>query len=344
MAMQPFGLDIGATTMKAVWLQPKKEGFLLKSASIVPTPSKGILSESPLDQEEMAQALRALITEAKIGTRTVNIALPENQVYTRVLDMPILSEKELASAIYWEAEQYIPVPLETMTLDWRILKQPEAKDTALKMQVLLVGASSALISKYDRIMQLANINIVAVETEIISCIRALITGDNFPNSIVVSIGAVSTSLAIVKQGIITFTYTISTGGAAINRAIAADFGFTESQAEEYKKVYGVSEKNLGGKIGQATTPILTTITNEVKKAIALYTERHKSEDPLRQIILSGGTAKLPGIDLFFAQNCGMETVLANPWKVLVSQEVPKAILDEAAGYTIAVGLAMRNDD
>ncbi len=344
MAAQVFGLDIGATTIKAVWLAPQKQGFLLKAASIKQTPAKGMLSEAPMDQEEMAQALRTLVSEAKIGVRTVNIALPENQVYTKILDMPVLSDKELSSAIYWEAEQYIPVPLETMTLDWRILKKPEGKDTAGKMQVLLVGASTALIGKYDRIMQLANLSIAAVETEILSCVRAVILGDNFPNTIVVNIGAISTALAIVKQGIITFTYTIPTGGAAINRAIAADFGFTELQAEEYKKVYGVSEKNLGGKIGQATAPILTTIANEVKKAISLYIDKYKSEDPIVQIILAGGTAKLPGIDLFFAQNCGIETVLANPWKILSSQEVPKAILDEAPGYTIAVGLAMRSDE
>lgn len=342
--MQLFGLDIGATTMKAVWLAQQKQGFLLKAATIVPTPAKGMLSESPLDQEEMGQALRSLVAEAKIGTKEVNIALPENQVYTRVLDMPLLSDKEISSAIFWEAEQYIPVPLETMTIDWRVLKRPEGKNTAEKMQVLLVGAPTALINKYDRIMQLANLHMVAIETEILSCVRSLILGENFPNTIIVNVGAISTSLAIVKKSIIVFTYAIATGGAAINRAIAADFGFTESQAEEYKKVYGVSEKNLGGKIGQSTTPILTTIANEVKKAIALYSQRYKSEDPIQQIILAGGTAKLPGIDLFFAQNCGIETALANPWKVLSSQEVPKAILDEAPGYTIAVGLAMRSNE
>ena len=70
-----------------------------------------MMSESPLDEEEMAQAIAKAVKDAGVDTKLLNIALPENQVYTKVLDMPVLSDRELASAIYWEAEQYIPVPL-----------------------------------------------------------------------------------------------------------------------------------------------------------------------------------------------------------------------------------------
>jgi Tfp pilus assembly PilM family ATPase len=64
--------------------------------------------------------------------------------------------------------------------------------------------------------------------------------------------------------------------------------------------------------------------------------------PIRQIILSGGTAKLPGIELFFVSNAGIETAIANPWKVLASQQIPKDVLDNGSDYAIAVGLAMKD--
>jgi Tfp pilus assembly PilM family ATPase len=73
-----------------------------------------------------------------------------------------------------------------------------------------------------------------------------------------------------------------------------------------------------------------------------FIHRNKDELPIRQIILSGGTAKLPGIEIFFANNSGIETAIANPWKVLASQQMPKEILDNSSDYTIAVGLAMRD--
>lgn len=341
MNQNPLGLDIGGSTMKAVWLLPQKQGYQLLAALTTATPVKGMFSESPLDQEEMAQAIRRIVSEGKNKTQSVNIALPENQVYTKVLEMPLLSDKELASAIYWEAEQYIPVPLTNITIDWKVLKRPEKPDLNAKMDVLLVGAPTLLIDKYQKILTMAGLTIEAVETELLSAARSIVTEPTSPNTLIVNIGAASTSLAIIRDGTMVFTYSVATGGAAISRAIAADFGFTQTQAEEYKKTYGISDKTFGGKIGLATSPILMSIASVIKKALAYYNGKYSNESQVRQIVLTGGSAKLPGIDLFFARNCGVETVTANPWRVLASQNVPKDILDNAPEYTVAVGLAMR---
>lgn len=343
MKVLPFGLDIGAVTMKAVWLSKENEGFVLNATAMQPTPPRGMLSESPIDQEEMARAIKKLKEDTKIASDFVNIALPESQVYTRVLEMPSLSDKELSSAIYWEAEQNIPVPLTNITLDWVVLKRPKTPQE--KMNILLVGAPTVLIEKYQKILDMAGLTISAMETEILSAVRTLIYSPNigdkvFPSTLIIHIGAMTTNLVVISNNQIVFTYTISIGGTAISRAIAADFGFTVSQAEEYKKVYGVSKEALQGKIGKATAPVLMSIVTEVKKAIAFYTERFKS-DGIAQILLSGGTAKLPGINIFFTQNCGIETAIANPWNSLASQQLPKEILENASDYTIAVGLAMR---
>lgn len=348
MKKKPLGLDIGASNIKAVWFQENGSTLSLAAAITEPTPQKGMLSEAPLDEEEMARAIHALIAEAKIDTELVNIALPENKVYTKVLEMPLLSDKELSSAIYWEAEQYIPVPLETITLDWKVLTRPEKLDVGAKMQVLLVGAPTQLIEKYRKILTMAGLTISYLETEILSAIRALVypylkkKDAVFPNTIIVNIGAMSTSVAIIKSGIIVFTYSVAIGGAAINRAIASDFGFSLSQAEEYKKTYGISEQDLGGKISGSARPVLLSIIGEVKKAIAFYKDKYKNDAPIQQVLLTGGTAKLPGIDLFFAQNCEIETATANPWHVLENQQVPREIIDNASDYTIAIGLALRD--
>ncbi|HEX7041716.1 MAG TPA: type IV pilus assembly protein PilM [Patescibacteria group bacterium] len=340
MKQKAFGLDIGTSSIKAVWLSRESKGFLLQSAQMLPAPLKGMVSESPLDQEEMAKSIRAITTESKISTRYVNIALPENQVYTRVVEMPPLSDKELSSAIYWEAEQYIPVPLDTITLDYKVLKRPEGNGLE-KMQVLLVGAPTAIIDKYEHVLNLAGLSINVVETELLSMVRSLVVEDKFPASLIVSIGAVSTSLAIIHDNMLVFTYSLPTGGVALSRAIASDFGFAIQQAEEYKKVYGLVDKTIGGKIGKVTEPILFSILTEMKKALVFYGSKYPN-DPIKQIILSGGSAKLPGLATYFTSNTGVETATANPWKILAAQEVPKDIIENAAEYTIAVGLAMRD--
>jgi type IV pilus assembly protein PilM len=332
MNKKPFGLDIGASSIKLVWLEKEKDGFILKSAHKVAAPLKGMMSESPLDQEEMAQAIQRSVIESKIASKLVNIAVSESQVYTKVLEMPPLSDRELQSAIYYEAEQYIPVPLANVSLTWSVLERPEKTEAGGKMKVLMVGAPNALINKYKKVLGMAGFEI-----------NALVPNTSFPPTLVVNIGALSTSLAIVRNGVLVFTYSQTIGGSAISRAIATDFGFSQAQAEEYKKQYGVLDETLGGKISRVTQPILNAILEEIKKSLVFYAQRYK-DFPIAQILLCGGTSRLPGIDAYFAQGSGVETVIANPWKVLVPQEVPKEILDSAPDYTIAVGLAMREDE
>ncbi len=345
MNKKPFGLNIGITSIKAVWLSHVKEGFLLDASIISPTPSKGMLSESPLDEEEMARAIVATVEGAKITTKLVNVAMPENQVYTKVIDMPVLSDKELSSAIFWEAEQNIPVPLSTITLAWNVLRRPEKAVGNEKMQVLIVGAPTVLVSKYQKILSMAGFSINALETEVLSIIRSLVISENFPSTLIVNIGSVSTSLVIVRDGIMIFTYAIPVGGMAINRAISTDFGLTPAQAEEYKKTYGISKEAFGEKIGKVTEPILNLILAEIKKSLVFYSERYKDDKPVRQILLTGGTARLPGIDLFFTNNTGIETAIANPWKIITNQnDLPQDLLDNGPDYTIAVGLAMRDNE
>lgn len=142
MKNKSFGLDVGSTVMKAVWLSHEKEGYMLNATAAAQTVATGMLSDSPIDQEQIAQTIRKMVDEAKIDTKYVSIALPETQVYTKVIEMPILSDKELASAIYYEAEQYIPVPLDTITFDYKVLRRAENE---LKMWVLLVGAPAGFI-------------------------------------------------------------------------------------------------------------------------------------------------------------------------------------------------------
>lgn len=343
MNKKSFGLDIGASTIKAVEISQSKEGFSLSASIISPTPPKGMISESPLDEEEMAQAIKKTVTDAGITNKHVSVALPENQVYTKVLEMPYLSDRELASAIYWEAEQYIPIPLANVSLAWTILKKPIKPIPSEKMDVLMVGAPTVIVKKYQKVVEMAGLTVENMETEILSTVRALTVSASTEGPIpmlIVNIGAISTSLAIVVGTNLIFTYSLPIGGTAINRAISADFGLSHIQAEEYKRTYGLSNTPLGQRIGRATLPIVSSILSEIKKAVVYYGQKYK-DSKIEQIILSGGTAKLPGIDAYFAQNSGIETVTANPWKALVTNNIPKEILDNGPDYTIAVGLALK---
>lgn len=341
MKSKAFGFDIGTNYLKAVWLGFDEKQTELLSCVVLPTPSRGMLSESQLDQEEMAQAMKQLRNEGKITTKFAHIALAENQVFTKVIEMPVLSEKELASAIRWEAEQYIPAALSTMTLDYIVLKQIETTEGP-RMLVLLVAAPTGLIGRYQRVMDMAGLSIASVETEILSIVRSALPEEVTPTTFIIHIGALSTSFAITQQNITIFTYSIPVGGTAIVRAIASDFGFSLNQAEEYKRTYGITETNLSGKIGQAIGPILSSIALEIKKALAFYKEKYQRDFPIQQLILSGEIANAPGITTYFANQCGVETVVLNPFATQKIANVPEEIFANGAEFGTAVGLALKD--
>lgn len=341
MKSNTFGLDIGTSKIKAVWLTKEKEIISYNSAMAVITPSPGIQSESPFDHQDLAQIINKLVVDAKITATKVAIALPENHIFTKVIEMPILSEKELANAIHWEAEEHIPAPMDTMSLAWSILKRPRQAAGDQKMQVLLVATPNQLIKRYQSIIELAGLSVVSIETESLAAIRGVLKGQNSPTTIILGMGSINTSLSIVQGGAIVFNYSIPFGGVALTRAIASDFGLSTTQAEEYKKTYGLSDKNLSGKVGNAIEPIFSNILSEVKKAIIFYNERYKNESPISQILLTGGSASLPGIDMYFVKNIGIETVIANPWKMLNISNVPANIMQAGPEFAVACGLALK---
>src|SRR4030043_380967 len=111
------GLDIGSKTIKIVELSHEKGKIRLRASGVVAHKSQ--TPEHLKDDKEflvLAESIRKLYKEAKISSKNVGIALPETQVYTRTIRFPLLSDEEVASAVRWEAEQYVPIPVKEAVL------------------------------------------------------------------------------------------------------------------------------------------------------------------------------------------------------------------------------------
>lgn len=335
-----IGLDIGSHSIKLIEIGSASEPQLLAAGSI-PTPPKALQSTLEADHQAVASAITQLIKETGAKSNSVVFALPESQVFTRVIEVPSLSSRELASAMSWEAEQYIPLPLDQVNVDYSILR--DAKETGTdKMDVLLVACPKTLLEKYLTIIELAELIPVAAETEIIATSRALTRSLSSLHhaALLVSLGAQTTDLAILRGGVLAFTRSIAAGGEALSRALVSGLDFNVNQAEEFKRTYGLEQDKLQGKIVSAVKPIMDTIIGEMKRALAFYTEKHKDER-VEVVILSGGTAKLPGMVVYMAQSMGLETQLANPW-VGLNRDSRFTVLDkEGPTFTVSLGLALR---
>lgn len=335
-----FGLDIGTAQIKAVQVKKTGNTLVLTAAGMTASPSKGILSEALSDQETLAAHLSKFIASSKITTANCVSALPESQIFTRVIPMPILNDKELASAIRWEAEQYIPVPLTEVNLAWQVLARPVKVTPDAKMDVLLIAAPKVLVEKHLKVLKLSGLKPIGLETEVLAMTRCLVWKAS-PTTLLISIGAYTTDIFITKAATLLSTRSIATGGEAFTRAIVEELGFERDQAEEYKKNYGLLEDQLEGKIAAILRPVFEILVGEIKKVVGQF--ESKSHEKIHSAILTGGGAAMPGIIEYLAQELDLEVTSGDPWARLEkSAEIPKSVLGERLYFAVATGLALKN--
>lgn len=335
------GLDIGSKTIKIVELSKDGDSFSLKASGIVGY--KGSSIERMTNDKEyadLATAIKKLHTEAKISSREISVSLPEAHVYTRTVRFPLLTDSEIASAVKWEAEQYIPMPKEDAVIQHQVL---EKREDVMPPQtlVLLVAAPKSLVEKYQRVVNMAGLKLVAVETELMSLVRSLAPSDG--TTLVADLGARSADIAISKNTQLIFSRSIPTAGDAFTRAVAQTLGVDVQQAEEYKRTYGLSPDQLEGKIKASLDPVFSMVSTEMKKAIHFYRSEAQGDSP-QNAVISGGTSSMPGAASALSSLLGIDTVVGNPFaKVRVDPDAQKSLASYAPLYAVAVGLAMRDE-
>lgn len=345
MAKVTVGLDIGVSSIKVVSLSKERNQFKLISIGSVLSPQPGILSENEADLEALAGAIKKLFDATKIEQKEVVIALPESRVFTRVIDdLPYLSDNELASAIRYAAEEFIPMPLADLNLNWQVLVRSEGKDKSIRTVVLVIASPKTAVSKYLKILDLAGLRPKTLETEIIAVTRSLVGNNPFsPSTLIIQLGATTTDFAAVSKGLIWLTRSISTGGLALTRALAQHFNFEINQAEEYKKVYGLLEDQLEGKVFEALKPVVDIIAGEARRVVQAFDTKYPT-NPIKRVVLSGGGAKMRGFIIYLANIMGLEVQEADPfYSILKDKSVAPRLAQDAPTYSVAVGLALRED-
>lgn len=333
-----IGVDIGSATIKLVELQPQgKDKWRLLSAASMTTPNGGI-SGGPGNMVVISQSIAKILKEVGIRSRKAVVALPEEQVSSHVVEMPIMSEAEVEQALQWQVEQYIPIPADKAVWSHTTIRKDASSGG---MEVLLVASAKTLVNSYIQVLEQAGLDVVAVETELMATARAEVPV-NSPLSLVVDIGSGGTDLGIVSQGQLMFSRTIPTGGESFTRAIESGLNLDTATAEQYKNSYGLAESKLKGELSKAMKPVLTVIAGEIRKTVDFYTSKHLGE-VVKLAVLSGGVASMPELVKLLSEQVGVEMVIGNPLaRVLLDAKQAKAMEGNAPFYGVALGLAMRS--
>lgn len=333
------GLDLGTYAIKAVELKKKGQSFeVVKVASVL----NSVGSVIPADAKSRAALVEQMyqfFKEYQLPMTGVNIAIPESYVATKIISMPTLSEAELASAISWQAEQYIPIPIEKLQLEYQVLYRPP-KGSKENMRVLLVGVQKDIVEQFSTLFVEAGIEIQSLETQTLALFRSLVFQQPTVPTLFVHIGASAMDFIVYKDGELAFVYSHPNGGTLLTRSLERGLGFDTQQAEEYKRTYGLDEQKLEGKLYQVMLPVFKSFISEIQKAIQYFNAAHPAT-PIKRIVCSGGTALLPNFISLVASTLGEEVSVCTPFNTMTFHAGVSMQEGDMPTYSVAVGLAMR---
>lgn len=335
-----FGLDIGSSSIKAVQSNLMgAKAYSVEAVGLAMNPAGSVDFGNPEVVAKLGPTIKQLLSEAKIKEKRVVVGVAESRVYSRILQVPTMSEAELVSAIKWEAEQFVPIPVSEVELDFSILEQQASGTTDKKMLVYLVAAPKKYLQSMVDFLVGVGLEPIAIESEMVAVSRSLSFGIAPATSLIVHMGAMSSVLAIVDSSSLSFSYVTESGGVAMTRALSQSLALPLPQAEEYKRTYGLDLSKLEGKVRTGLLIILDGIVSEMRKAMEYHLTSRKSR--VSRIVLSGGGAYLPEFSAYLSQIFGgIEVVVGDPFasgKPARNVVLPR----ERAVYSVAVGLSQR---
>jgi len=363
---EAFGLDISDLSLKIVKLK-KKKGILSLASFGEEKIKPGIIEKGEIkDEEALVKTIKEALTKIKgekLGTNYVIASLPEEKAFLQVIPMPIMEKKELKEAVYFEAENYIPLPIDEIYLDSEIIKP--VYNHLDHFDILIVALSKKIVDSYTSCLKKAGLIPRALEIESLATARALVKNEiSLVPILLIDLGAVRTSFIIFSGYSLRFTSSIPVSSQKFTEAISRSLEVNLSEAEKLKIKYGLErkyqskikkrreiEKKVEKKrLFEALIPSLTDLIEQMKRYLIYYQSHvfHEhlptEEKEVEKIFLCGGGANLKELTDFLSLGLKIPTELGNPWINILPEplnKVPELSYEESLRYTTALGLALR---
>jgi len=205
-----FGLNINDSSIKIIKLEKSGNKFYVASFGSLDL-NPGIVQSGIIkDEKALADAIKLSLSRVrgkKIRTKYAILSLPEEESFLQVIQMPKMSGKDLKSAIVFEAENYIPLPIEEVYLDFQqILPMENGLD---HIDVLLAATRKKAVDSYIACVKAAGLLPLAAEVESQSISRALIKNEVAESPIIlIDIDKSGANFIIFSGRSIRFTYSI----------------------------------------------------------------------------------------------------------------------------------------
>jgi len=361
---EAFGLDISDLSLKIIKLKKRGKTFDLASfgeEKIRP----GIIKEGEIkDEDELAEIIKEALPKVKgekIKAKYVIASLPEEKAFLQVIPMPKMTEEDLKSAVIYEAENYIPLPIEEVYFDSQIVLP--VHNHLDHFDVLIAALPKKTVNPYFSSLKKAGLEPWALEIESQAIARALIKDEVSPSPVLlIDLGQTRTSFIIFSGYSLRFTSSIPVSAGSFTEIISKVLKISSVEAERLKIKYGLEEsikleikveksetRKKRGEIFEALIPALVDLTQQIKRYLEYY-QTHASHEHLppdgkgvSKILLCGGGANLKGLPELLSLELRIPTELGNPWINILAEgkKVSKLPFEKSLSYTTAIGLALR---
>lgn len=341
-----FGLDISDLSLKIASL--KKWGNSLKLASFLESQIKpGVISGGEIkDEKLLTNSLKEAFNKVegdKLRTKYVVASLPEEKAFLQVIQLPPMPLSDLDSAIVYESENYIPLAIDQVYLDYQVIPSLDAD----RLDVLLAALPKYIVDSYLRVLKSAGLKPLALEIESLAIARALLGKEKAGQPVLlIDLGATRTSFIVFYESSVKFTSSIPVSGLHFTGIIAKALGVKEEEAEKLKIKYGLTGRDSRnqkdrGEIFEALVPALVDLTQQIKKYLnyyqthPLYDHSGKSIKEISGLVLVGGGANLKGLPELLSLELNLPVKIGDPWQGILAAK------DHSLGYATAIGLALR---
>jgi type IV pilus assembly protein PilM len=299
MSNNSFTLDIGEKNIKVADIS--KNGKLYRADALAMGDSAvNIYNSDDKKAETAVPIIKKLVDDSGITKKIVNIIIPNTFSYSRLVETPVLTEKELISAIRYQADQFIPVPIDKVNMDIEIISEVQND----KLLILLVASQTTVLQRITGIIEAAGLMPDSIETEASATISMLSDLELPESAIAVSqyilfanFGYSSSSLYLFdkKNNIPLEIYNFPLGFNLFIKDLMVNYSLSEPEASNLLQTYNFTKQEGQYKnINQIMATPLSEFSKEIEKF--LISVKNRMNISINSLIIFGEVTKINQFD------------------------------------------------
>jgi type IV pilus assembly protein PilM len=341
-----IGVDISSTAVKLLQLSQSGGRYRVEHYAVEPLPPNAVVEKNIVEVEAVGEAIKRALNRSGAKSRFAAAAVAGSAVITKIIPMQAdLSEDELEDQIQVEAGQYIPYPIEEVSLDFEVLGP--VKDNPEMVQVLLAASRTENVEVRTAALDLGGLNAKVVDVEAFVMENAFrliadqlsVTRDGLVA--LVDVGATMTTLNVLRNQRSIYTREQVFGGKQLTDEVMRRYGLSYEEAGLAKRQGGLPESYEI----EVLEPFKEAMVQQVSRLLQFFYAGSEF-NRVDQIVLAGGCASIAGVAEMVEEQLGVSTVVANPLAnmSLASRVQAQSLAQDAPSLMIAAGLALRSFD